>query len=118
MTTEEKAELKIRIEEAVCPLCVNCALDGSCTNPSFEGCPITLFYDDLIEMIVESGHLPWMESYYANFQKKVCPACGKRKKDGSCKPREAGDCSVYTYLPTIIKVVEDFLNEKKTKVAL
>ncbi len=112
MTSEEKAELKKRIEKAVCPLCVNYTLDGRCANPAFEDCPITLFFDDLVEMIIESGHMPMMDSYYANLRKRVCPVCGKRKGDGSCKPREDGDCSVFSYLPTIVKVVEEYLKEK------
>jgi len=114
MTPEEKAELKSRIESAVCPICVNYTLDGSCENSSFGDCPINLFFDGLVEMIIESGHMPWMDNYYVALQNKVCPVCGERKADGRCKPREDGDCAVYTYLPTIVKVVEDYLNEKKS----
>jgi len=114
MTPEEKAELKSRIESAVCPICVNYTLDGSCENSSFGDCPINLFFDGLVEMIIESGHMPWMDNYYVALRNKVCPVCGERKADGRCKPREDGDCAVYTYLPTIVKVVEDYLNEKKS----
>ncbi len=112
MTPEEKAELKIRIEEAVCPICVNYTLDGKCDNTAFDDCPIRLFFDDVVEMITELGHMPRMESYYAAFQKKVCPRCGKRKPNGGCPPREEGNCAVYTYLPTIVRVVERFFEEK------
>jgi hypothetical protein len=112
MTTEEKAELRSRIEEAVCPICVNYTLDGECDNHAFDDCPIDLFFDGLVEMIIESGHMPRMEDYYADFQQKICPSCGKKKPDGRCKPREDGDCSVYTYLPTIVKVVEEYFEAK------
>jgi len=115
MTPEEKAELRSRIEEAVCPICVNYTLDGRCVNSAFDDCPINLFFDGLVEMIVESGHMPWIDDYYRALQKKVCPLCGKRKADGRCKPREDGDCSAYTYLPTIVKVVEEFLKEKQAR---
>jgi len=114
MTPEEMADLRLRIEEEVCPICVHCTLDGGCDNTAFDDCPIRLFFDDVVEMITESGHMPRMDQYYAELQKKVCPACGKRKKNGRCKPREDGDCTVYTYLPTIVKVVEQYIEEKKT----
>ena len=115
MTSEEKAELRSRIEEAVCPIYVNYTLDGRCVNSAFDDCPINLFFDGLVEMIVESGHMPWIDDYYRALQKKVCPLCGKRKADGRCKPREDGDCSAYTYLPTIVKVVGEFLKEKQAR---
>ena len=115
MSPEEMAELRRRIEEAVCPICVHCTLDGSCDNQAFDDCPIRLFFDDVVEMITESGHMPRMESYYEALHKKVCPGCGKRTPEGRCKPREEGDCTVYTYLPTIVKVVEQYMEEKNSR---
>lgn len=115
MTPEEKLELKRRIEEAVCPICVNYTLDGRCENSSFETCPINQYFDGLIEMIIQAGHMPWMDDYYEALRNKVCPICGRRRADGYCQPREDGDCAAYTYLPTIVKVVEDYLKEKNSQ---
>lgn len=115
LTPEERAELKRRLMENVCPLCVSYALDGTCTNQSFETCPITMFQDQVVEMIEDLGHRPWMEEYFERMYRDICPACKARTEGGYCPPKEEGDCSLFTYLPSVVKSVEIFLAERAAR---
>ena len=118
LTPEERADLELRLKENVCPLCVSYALDGTCTNQSFETCPITIFLDQVVEMIEDMGHRPWMEDYFERMYRSVCPGCKGRVDKDYCPPREEGDCSLFTYLPSVVKTIEAFLNERAEKRSL
>jgi hypothetical protein len=118
LTSEERADLELRLKENVCPLCVSYALDGTCTNQSFETCPITIFLDQVVEMIEDMGHRPWMEDYFERMYRSICPGCKGRVDKDYCPPREEGDCSLFTYLPSVVKTIELFLNERAEKRAL
>jgi len=113
LTTEEQLELERRLKENVCPLCVSYALDGTCTIQSFEKCPIDTYLDRLVKMIDEMGHQPWMEDYFDRMYRDICPGCAGRVNEDHCPPKEEGECAIFTYLPTIVRTVEDFMKEKK-----
>lgn len=118
LTPEERVELELRLKENVCPLCVSYALDGTCTNQSFETCPITTFLDQAVEMIEDMGHRPWMEDYFERMYRDICPGCKGRVDKDYCPPREQGDCSLFTYLPSVVKTIETFLKERAEKKAI
>ncbi len=115
LTPEERVELELRLKENVCPLCVSYALDGTCTNQFFETCPITIFLDQVVEMIEDMGHRPWMEDYFERMYRDICPGCQGRVDKDYCPPREQGDCSLFTYLPSVVKTIETFLKERAEK---
>lgn len=112
LTEEESANLRSRLEEEICPLCVNHALDGSCTLEAFDECPITAYQDRVVEMIHGMGHSPWMEDYFQRMYKDICPLCRDRSAGGVCVPREEGDCALFSYLPAIVKTIEEFMKER------
>jgi hypothetical protein len=112
LTAEERRELERRLKDNVCPICVNFALDGTCTVQSFETCPITIFLDQTVDMIEEMGHRPWMEDYFDRMYRDICPGCKGRTEKDYCPPKEEGDCSLFSYLPTVVRTIEDFLNER------
>ena len=112
LTDEESAELRKRLEETVCPLCVNFALDGTCTLEAFDECPITSYQDRVVLMIQRMGHSPWMEDYFQQMYQNICPLCRDRSSGDVCVPREEGDCALFSYLPSIVKTVEEFMREK------
>jgi hypothetical protein len=112
LSPEEREELRRRLEETVCPLCVNHALDGSCTLQAFDQCPITTYQDRVVDMIQKMGHRPWMEDYFESMYQDICPLCRDRSTQEVCVPREDGDCALFTYLPAIVKTVEEFLKER------
>jgi hypothetical protein len=114
LSPKERAELRSRLEETVCPLCVNYALDGSCTLQAFDRCPITTYQDRVVDMIQKMGHRPWMEDYFESMYQDICPLCRDRSTQDVCVPREEGDCALFTYLPAIVKTVEDFLKERSS----
>jgi len=118
LTPEERVELELRLKENVCPLCVSYTLDGTCTNQSFETCPITTFLDQAVEMIEDMGHRPWMEDYFERMYRDICPGCKGRVDKDYCPPREQGDCSLFTYLPSVVKTIETFLKERAEKKAI
>ncbi len=113
LTPEERAELERRLKDNVCPICVSYALDGSCTQEAFETCPIELFLGRLVALIQELGHRPWMEDYFERMYREICPGCQGRTGKDFCPPREDGDCSLFTYLPTVVRTIEDFLAERQ-----
>jgi len=113
LTPEECLELERRLKENVCPICVSYALDGTCTIQFFENCPIDTFLSRLVKMIDEMGHRPWMEDYFDKMYRDICPGCSGRVDEDYCPPREEGECSLFSYLPTIVKTVEGFLQEKR-----
>jgi hypothetical protein len=115
LTADELKELESRLKDNVCPLCVSFALDGTCTIQSFEKCPIDTYLDRLVKMIEEMGHRPWMEDYFERMYRDICPGCAGRVNEDYCPPKEDGECAIFTYLPTIVKTVETFLQEKKEK---
>jgi len=112
LSEEERAELRARLEETVCPLCVNFALDGTCTLEAFDECPISAYQDRIVEMIFRLGHRPWMEDYFQRMYKDICPLCRDHSTGEVCVPRDEGDCALFTYLPAIVRVVEDFMKER------
>jgi len=112
LTEKESADLRSRLEEMICPLCVNHALDGSCTLEAFDTCPITAYQDRVVEMIQQMGHSPWMEDYFQKMYQDICPLCRDKSSGGVCVPREEGDCALFSYLPAIVKTVEDFMKER------
>jgi hypothetical protein len=111
LSDEESAELRERLEETICPLCVNFALDGTCTLEAFDECPISAYQDRVVEMIQKMGHRPWMEEYFQRMYKDICPLC-RDKSSGVCVPREEGDCALFSYLPAIVKTVQEFMKER------
>ncbi|GAB4233652.1 MAG: hypothetical protein Kow00109_06430 [Acidobacteriota bacterium] len=112
LSDEDRQELRRLLEEVVCPICVSYSLDGTCHQEAFEDCPIEMFLDRLVRMVAEMGHRPWMEEYFEGMYREVCPHCSGRDASGACPPREEGDCSLYTYLPTVVRTIEDFLKQK------
>jgi hypothetical protein len=112
LTTEEQLELERRLKDNVCPICVSFSLDGTCTLQSFEKCPIDTYLDRLVKMIDEMGHRPWMEDYFERLYRDICPGCAGRVDEDHCPPRDDGECAIFTYLPTIVRTVEDFMKEK------
>lgn len=112
LSAEERAELERRLKDNVCPICVSFALDGTCTLESFETCPIDLYLGRLVTMIEELGHRPWMEDYFERMYRDICPGCSGRVDQDYCPPREEGECSLFTYLPTVIRTIESFLRER------
>ncbi len=112
LTPEERAELERRLKDNVCPICVSFALDGSCTLEAFESCPIDLYLNRLVGMVEQLGHRPWMEDYFERMFREICPSCQGRVNQDYCPPREDGDCSLYAYLPSVVRTVEDFLRER------
>jgi len=112
LTTEEQLELERRLKDNVCPICVSFSLDGTCTLQSFENCPIDTYLDRLVKMIDEMGHRPWMEDYFERLYRDICPGCAGRVDEDHCPPRDEGECAIFTYLPTIVRTVEDFMKEK------
>ena len=115
LTEEESEDLRSRLEEMICPLCVNHALDGSCTLEAFNECPITAYQDRVVVMIQQMGHSPWMEDYFQKMYKDICPLCRDKSAGGVCVPREEGDCALFSYLPAIVKTVEEFMKERAEK---
>jgi hypothetical protein len=115
LSAEERKELETRLKDNVCPICVSFSLDGTCTLQSFETCPITLFLDRLVNMIQEMGHRPWMEEYFERMYRDICPGCSARESPDYCPPREDGECSIYTYLPTVVRTIEDFMAEREKR---
>ena len=91
------------------------ALDGSCTLQAFETCPIDLYLNRLVTIIQELGHRPWMEDYFERMYREICPGCQGRLEKDYCPPRDEGDCALYTYLPTVVRTIEDFLNERQAR---
>ncbi|HRV09522.1 MAG TPA: hypothetical protein P5568_13740 [Acidobacteriota bacterium] len=114
LAEDERAELRSLLEEIVCPICVSYSLDGTCRQEAFEECPIEMFLDRLVRMVAEMGHRPWMEEYFERMYRDVCPHCHGRDSTGFCGPRENGDCSLYTYLPTVVRTIEDFLRQRQS----
>lgn len=112
LSEEESAELRERLEATICPLCVNYALDGTCTLEAFDECPITTYQDHIVEMIQKLGHRPWMEDYFQRMYREICPLCRDKSSGGVCVPREEGDCALFSYLPAIVKTVESFMKER------
>jgi len=112
LSEEESAVLRERLEATICPLCVNYALDGTCTLEVFDECPITKYQDLIVDMIQKLGHRPWMEDYFQRMYRDICPLCRDRSAGDVCVPREEGDCALFTYLPAIVKTVEDFMKER------
>lgn len=112
LSEADRAELEARLKDNVCPMCVSFSLDGSCTVQSFEQCPITTYLDQLVSMIESLGHRPWMEDYFERMYREICPGCKGRVDKDYCPPREEGECSLFTYLPTIIRTVEGFMKER------
>jgi hypothetical protein len=112
LTPEERSELERRLKDNVCPICVSFALDGSCTLEAFDTCPIDLYLNRLVVMIEQLGHRPWMEDYFERMFRDICPGCRGRVDQNYCPPREEGDCSLYAYLPSVVRTVEDFLRER------
>lgn len=113
LTAEERGELERRLKDNVCPICVSFALDGSCTMEAFDTCPIETFLGRLVSLIEELGHRPWMEDYFERMYRDICPGCKGRVEKDYCPPREDGDCSLFTYLPTVVRTIEDFLAERE-----
>jgi hypothetical protein len=113
LTPEEREELERRLKDNVCPICVSYALDGTCTQEAFETCPIELFLGRLVALVEELGHRPWMEDYFERMYREICPGCQGRTQKDFCPPREEGDCSLFTYLPTVVRTIEDFLAERQ-----
>jgi hypothetical protein len=112
LSEEESAQLRERLEEMVCPLCVNFALDGTCTLEAFDECPITSYQGRVVDMIQKLGHRPWMEDYFQKMYQDICPLCRDKSSGGVCVPREEGDCALFSYLPAIVKTVEEFMKER------
>jgi len=112
LSAEERAELERRLKDNVCPICVSFALDGTCTLESFETCPIDLYLNRLVAMIEELGHRPWMEDYFEQMYRDICPGCKGRVDKDYCPPRDEGDCALYSYLPTVIRTIEGFMKER------
>ncbi|MGW8180187.1 MAG: hypothetical protein ACWGQW_15720 [bacterium] len=115
LSQEESAELRERLEETICPLCVNFALDGTCTLEAFDECPIGAYQDRVVEMIQKMGHRPWMEDYFQSMYKDICPLCRDKSTGGVCVPREEGDCALFSYLPAVVKTVGEFMKERTEK---
>lgn len=112
LSEEESGELRKKLEETICPLCVNFALDGTCTLKAFDECPISAYQGRVVEMIQKMGHRPWMEEYFQRMYMDICPLCRDKSAGGICVPREEGDCALFSYLPAIVKTVEDFMKER------
>lgn len=112
LSDEESQQLRKRLEETVCPLCVNFALDGTCTLEAFDECPIATYQGRVVEMVRKMGHKPWMEDYFQRMYKDICPLCRDKSTGGVCVPREEGDCALFSYLPAIVKTVEEFMKER------
>ncbi|MFZ0427761.1 MAG: hypothetical protein WAO20_06570 [Acidobacteriota bacterium] len=115
LSESDRLELERRLKDNVCPICVSFALDGSCTLQAFETCPIDLYLNRLVTIIQELGHRPWMEDYFERMYREICPGCQGRLEKDYCPPRDEGDCALYTYLPTVVRTIEDFLNERQAR---
>jgi hypothetical protein len=113
LSTEERLELERRLKDNVCPICISFALDGTCTLQAFETCPIDAFLDRLVNMIEEMGHRPWMEHYFERMYRDICPGCSGRIEEDYCPPRESGECALFSYLPTVVRTVEEFMKDKR-----
>lgn len=111
----ERLELERRLKDNVCPICVSFALDGSCTLEAFETCPIEIYLNRLVSIVQQLGHRPWMEDYFERMYREICPGCRGRMEADYCPPRDEGDCALYTYLPTVVRTIEDFLKERQTR---
>lgn len=112
LTPEEREALELRLKENVCPICVSFSLDGSCTLEAFETCPITHYLNRMVAIVEELGHRPWMEDYFERMYRDVCPGCSGRVDKNYCPPREDGECSLFTYLPSVIRTIEEFMKER------
>ena len=112
LSPEDRDELERRLKDNVCPICVSFALDGTCTLEAFETCPIDLYLSRLVAIIEELGHRPWMEDYFEQMYRDICPGCKGRVDKDYCPPRDEGDCALYTYLPTVVRTIEGFLKER------
>lgn len=115
LSEEERLELERRLKDNVCPICVSFALDGSCTLEAFEACPIDIYLNRLVSIIQDLGHRPWMEDYFERMYREICPGCKGRVEKDYCPPRDEGDCALYTYLPTVVRTIEDFLKEREAR---
>ncbi len=115
LSDSERVELERRLKDNVCPICVSFALDGSCTLEAFETCPIDIYLNRLVSIVEQLGHRPWMEDYFERMYREICPACQGRVDKDYCPPRDEGDCALYTYLPTVVRTIEDFLKERQTR---
>jgi len=111
----ERLELERRLKDNVCPICVSFALDGSCRLEAFETCPIELYLSRLVGVVQQLGHRPWMEDYFERMYREICPGCSGRLDKDYCPPRDEGDCALYTYLPTVVRTIEDFLKERQAR---
>jgi len=113
LTENEREELLGRLKDNVCPICVNFALDGTCTLESFDSCPIDTYLNRMVRMIEQLGHRPWMEDYFERMYREICPGCQGRTEKDYCPPREEGECSLFNYLPTVVRTIESFLEERE-----
>jgi len=55
-----------------------------------------------------------MEDYFDRMYREICPGCKGRVSPDYCPPREEGECSLFTYLPTVVRTIEQFLKEKRS----
>ncbi|MEJ2078659.1 MAG: hypothetical protein P8020_16080 [Acidobacteriota bacterium] len=115
LSESERLELERRLKDNVCPICVSFALDGSCTLQAFETCPIEIYLSRLVGIVQQLGHRPWMEDYFERMYREICPGCQGRLDKDYCPPRDEGDCALYTYLPTVVRTIEDFLKERQAR---
>lgn len=110
LTSREYKELEKRLQEVICPHCIERDVHQQCRLwPRPAECPMLLHLQRVVA-IAEAIDSDQMSDYLEPVRKNVCAACENVfSPTGACALRDQGHCALDAYLPLILEVIDGFL---------
>jgi len=92
-----------RLQQQVCPLCIDGDGHGKCRLPVDEECALHVHAEEIVRVIRNGAGRQANETAV---RERVCVACGLRDADGSCWKRNRLECAFDRFLTVIVEIME------------
>jgi hypothetical protein len=108
-------EIRERLREEVCSVCVHEMEGGGCSLEDKMACPVLTRTAELVR-IIECPEDVRHEEHLAQVRNDICTAC-RQDAAGNCEMRDGLECPLSLYYPVIEEVIVRTLAEHGLKPA-
>ena len=103
--------LEQKFREKICVVCIDRNPDGTCDYDEQGTCTLMQKIPEAVEALSRVDS-PYLEPYIESLRKGVCEQCLLRDLNRECGPRDTDRCTLDSYLPLVVEVIEEHFGQK------
>jgi len=110
MNAQDLDLYRAAVRENICHLCLDRHPSGGCSRPDDDPCVLEAHLESVVETILGVPQTDDIDAYVRALRSQSCAQCSQ-DEDGHCEMRDLVACSLDSYIPRVIDVVEDVAKE-------